>query len=181
MIYTDVMIDLETLGNKSNSALLSIGAVEFNIEKGKTGREFYKIIDLQSCLDVGLKINASTFYWWLQQNQGARDAVCIKDKLKLETVLHMFKGWFEDCIEDVQIWGNGARFDIGLLEDAYVACGYQEMPWKFRGERDVRTLVSFAPEIKENYPFAGTLHNPIDDCKHQIGYCVETWNKLNKK
>lgn len=180
MNYPDVMIDLETLGNKSKSALLSIGAVEFNIETGETGREFYYVIDLQSCLDLGLIINASTFYWWLQQNQSARDAVSKDKKLPLSDVLQLFDTWMQDCIRGVKIWGNGARFDIGLLEDAYVACGHDEMPWDFRSERDVRTLVAFAPEIKANLPFEGTLHNPIDDSKHQIKYCSETWNKLNK-
>jgi len=179
--FTDVMLDLETLGNKSNAALLSIGAVEFNMKTGKTGREFYKVIDLQSCLDVGLTINGSTFYWWLQQNQLARDAVSKDKKLQLQVVLHMFSAWMKDCIQGIEIWGNGARFDIGILEDAYVACGLQEMPWDFRSERDVRTLVSFAPNIKTKFPFEGTQHNPIDDCKYQIKYCNATWKKLNTK
>ena len=181
MEYTDVMLDLETLGNKSNAALLSIGAVEFNMKTGKIGREFYKVIDLQTCLDAGLQTNGSTFYWWLQQNQMARDAVSKDKKIALETVLHMFSGWMQDCIQGVEIWGNGARFDIGLLEDAYVACGHQEMPWDFRSERDVRTLVSFAPNIKTNHPFTGITHNPIDDCKNQIAYCSKIWKKLNTK
>lgn len=181
MEFTDVMLDLETLGNKSNSALLSIGAVEFNIETGETGREFYKVIDLQTCLDVGLIINASTFYWWMQQNQTARDAICNDKKFALGTVLHMFSAWMKDCIQGIEIWGNGARFDIGIMEDAYVACGYQKMPWDFRSERDVRTLVSFAPDIKANHPFTGTVHHPIDDCKHQIRYCHSIKKKLNTK
>jgi len=180
MEYTDVMLDLETMGNKSNSALVSIGAVEFNLITGKMGREFYKVIDVQSCLDVGLKVNASTIYWWLQQSQAARDAICEDKKLPLATVLHMFDRWMQDCIQDVNIWGNGARFDIGLLEDAYTACNLGN-PWNFRSERDVRTLVSFAPQIKANHPFTGIEHNPIDDCKHQISYCNAIWKKLNTK
>ncbi len=179
MEYTDVMLDLETLGNKSNTAILSIGAVEFNIETGETGREFYTTVDLQSCLDVGLKINGSTFYWWMQQNEAARKAVC-QPGLDIELALQHFTTWMEGCVDKVRIWGNGARFDIGLIEDAYVACGYQDMPWHFRSERDVRTLAAFAPEIKGNYPNSGIEHHPISDCKHQIGYCHETWIKLNK-
>ena len=181
MEYTDVMLDLETMGRKSNSALVSIGAVEFNLMDGsKTGREFFKVIDLQSCLDLGLTIDASTVYFWLQQTQQARDAITKDKLLPLATVLHMFKQWLEDCIVDVNIWGNGARFDIGLLEDAHVACGLKN-PWNFRSERDVRTLVGFAPNIKANLPFQGIEHNPIDDCKHQIQYCTATWKKLNTK
>jgi DNA polymerase III epsilon subunit-like protein len=180
MEYTDVMLDLETMGKKSNSALVSIGAVEFNLITGETGREFYEVIDLQSCLDVGLKVNASTIYWWLQQSQAARDAICKDKKLHITTVLQRFSTWMQDCVAEVGIWGNGARFDIGLLEDAHVACGLKN-PWYFRSEKDVRTLVSFAPQVKANLPFTGIEHNPIDDCKHQISYCTATWKKLNTK
>lgn len=180
MDYTDVMLDLETLGNKSNAAILSIGAVEFNMETGDIGSEIYMVVDLQSCLDLGLIINGSTFYWWMQQSDVARKAICAENKLLLSEAVLLFSNWMKDRIAKVQIWGNGARFDIGLMEDAYIACGYQEMPWYFRSERDVRTLVGFAPDIKANLPFEGMEHNPVDDCKHQIKYCHETWKNLKK-
>lgn len=179
MTYTDVMLDLETMGNKSNSSIVSIGAVEFNIETGETGREFYKVIDLHSCLDCGLKVNASTIYWWLQQSEAARKRICEKGE-HISTVLGNFNLWMNDCVVDVRIWGNGARFDIGILEDAYLAC-YLETPWNFRKEMDVRTLVAVAPEIKANMPFEGVEHDPIDDCKYQIKYCSEIWNTKIRK
>ncbi len=179
MKYTDVMLDLETMGKTSNAALVSIGAVEFNIETGETGREFYRVIDLQSCLDIGLKVQASTIYWWLQQSEAARKRIYAKGE-NIRDVLVAFHDWMLEGTEKVKIWGNSARFDIGLLEDAYVACG-MDNPWYFRSEMDVRTLVAFAPYIKANYPMIGVEHDPIDDCKHQIGYCVEIWNLINKK
>ena len=173
------MLDLETLGNKSNSAILSIGAVEFDLETGELGREFYQRIDLQSCLDRGLIINGSTFYWWLTQNENARREVA-KGGENLLLVLQNFTN-FTSQLGNFQIWGNGVRFDVGILEDAYVACSVQEMPWNFRNERDVRTLVSFAPNIKEHYPFEGVEHNPIDDCKYQIAYCHAIWKNIRYK
>jgi len=176
MIYTDVMLDLETMGNKSNSAIVSIGAVEFILETGEIGREFYRVIDLQSCLDCNLKVQSSTIYWWLQQNEKARKKICEKGEV-IQKVLDDFSIWMNNSM---RIWGNGARFDIGILEDAYIACSLP-IPWNFRKEMDVRTLVSFKPEIKTNYPMIGVEHDPIDDCKHQIGYCVEIWKKLNNK
>jgi len=178
MIYTDVMLDLETMGNKSNTAIVSIGAVEFNLLTGETGREFYKVVDLQSCLDVGLKVQGSTIYWWLQQSEAARKRIYDKGE-NLPSVLGAFDFWMQDCVNKVKIWGNGARFDIGILEDAYAAC-HLENPWYFRSEMDVRTLVALKPEIKANYPMIGVEHDPIDDCKHQIGYCFETWRALNR-
>jgi len=173
-----LMLDLETMGNGSNSSIVSIGAVEFDIETGETGREFYQKIGLQSCLDVKLIVNASTIYWWMQQSEKARMEL-VKGGENIYLVLQAFRVFTLE-LGDFQIWGNGARFDIGILEDAYKACAYIETPWNFRNERDVRTLVSFAPKIKEHYPFTGVEHHPIDDCKHQIGYCSAIWNKLNK-
>ena len=174
MNYTDVMLDLETMGNRSNTAIVSIGAVEFNIITGETGREFYEVVDLQSCLDIGLKVQASTIYWWMQQSEDARKRICEKGK-HISAVLGEFNAWMQDCVDKARIWGNGARFDIGILEDAYVATQL-EVPWYFRSERDVRTLVSFAPHVKENMPFEGVYHDPVDDCKHQIKYCSQIWN-----
>jgi len=171
-----LMLDLETMGKNSNSAIVSIGAVEFDINTGETGREFYEIVDLQSCLDKGLMVNASTIYWWLLQSDAARKQICQPND-SLENVLNKLNSYFE-LLGDFELWGNSARFDIGILEDAYTACGYHEMPWNFRKERDVRTLVAFAPSVKDNYPFTGVMHNPIDDCKNQIAYCSAIWMKL---
>jgi len=175
----DLMVDLETLGNKSYSALLSIGAVEFDINTGETGKEFYKIIDLQSSLDAGLKVNGDTFYWWLQQSQDARDEICKKGE-NLSKVLGDFTLYFNSLNNpEIQIWGNGSNFDIGLLEDAFEVCQLK-IPWNFRHVRDVRTLVSFNPKIKKNYQFNGIEHHPSDDCKHQIGYSSEIWKSKIK-
>lgn len=181
-VFEHVMLDLETMGNKSNAALISLGAVEFDINTGETGREFYNRIDLQSCLDRGLVINASTLYWWLTQNRQAQEEVA-KGGDDLAAVLEGFGFWLRGTIKGVKLWGNGARFDVGLLEDAYVACGYEEMPWEFRDERDLRTLVSFAPEIKmktvQEWKLLQTIeHHPIDDCKMQIAYASKIWSKL---
>jgi hypothetical protein len=175
-----LMLDLETMGKRAGCAIVSIGAVEFNLETGETGRLFYKRVDLQSCLDVGLFIDASTLYWWLQQSNIARLELC-KPAEYIQNVLEKFNS-FLVSLGDVNLWGNGARFDIAILEAAYFAIGKGEIiPWNFRNERDVRTLVSFAPEIKENYPFTGIIHDPIDDCKHQIDYCSAIWKYMNNK
>lgn len=181
-VFKHVMLDLETMGNKSNAALISLGAVEFDINTGETGREFYKRIDLQSSLDVGLKINASTLYWWLTQNELARQEVAQGGE-NIIKVLNEFKRWlFKNNGEVGKLWGNGVRFDVGLLEDAYVACGYTEMPWGFRDELDLRTLVYFAPEIKlqvqNEWKNKMIEHHPIDDCKMQIVYAHKIWKKI---
>jgi hypothetical protein len=173
-----LMLDLETMGNRCGCAIVSIGAVEFDIETGETGREFYERIDLQSCLDRGLFVNASTVYWWIQQNEEARKEIC-KEGIDISTAIAklgtlMFEiGNFGE--KNFQLWGNGASFDISILESAIYACGYPQIPWDFRKERDVRTILSINPARKDKIPFTETRHNPINDCKHQIAYICSIW------
>ncbi|MFW6246550.1 MAG: 3'-5' exonuclease [bacterium] len=169
--FKHVMLDLETMGNRSNSVIVSIAAVPFNLETGEiSDHRFYERVDFQSCLDVGLKVQASTVLWWMQQNEEARKEIC-KPAENIRSVLMKLDAFFNNYITDFEIWGNGARFDMGLLQDAYHACGYDKLPWKFRNERDVRTLVSLAPHIKEQTKNVGVAHNAEDDCIFQINYC----------
>ena len=171
-----VMIDIETMGTKSFSSIISIGAVEFDIESGKTGRVFYCNVDLQSCIDAGLVMDADTVIWWMKQSELARSKLIDGGALKLKEALSRFSEFIKS---DNKVWGNSARFDLGLLENAYSKLG-MDVPWKFWNERDVRTLVSFHPDVNKNLAFEGIQHDALDDCKHQIKYCSEIWNRLNK-
>ena len=171
-----IMLDIETMGNKSYSAIVSIGAVKFNIETGETGETFYKNIELQSSLNAGLEINADTLMWWLQQNEEARKKLT-ENTIPLKEVLEDFTKFSST---DYQIWGNSARFDLGLLQNAYNKLNIP-ICWDFRKERCVRTLVSFAPEVKENTEFKGIAHDALSDCYNQIKYCSEIYKKLKIK
>jgi hypothetical protein len=172
-----VMVDLETMGRDTDAVICSIGAVEFDINTGETGLEFYEKVNIQTCLDKGMSVNGETIYWWLQQSEKARMALLGENK-NISQVLYEFKLFLENLgANTVQIWGNGISFDIIILTEAFRKCNLKE-PWNFRCERDVRTLVSFAPEVKDHYPKMGTEHHPIDDCKFQIGYCTAIWQNL---
>lgn len=176
-----IMLDLETMGTRAGCAIVSIGAVEFDLKTGKTGKEFYERINLQSCLDAGLFVQGSTIYWWLEQGSQARTELC-EPSDSIHNVLIKFALFLGGIGNDFQIWGNGACFEFGILGAAYHAIGKGEtLPWNYRNERDVRTLVSLAPDIKEKYLFVGIEHYPIDDCKHQIRYCHAIWKHVMKK
>ena len=127
-----IMIDLETMGNKSYSAIVSIGAVKFDIKTGETGETFYRNINLQSSLDAGLQIDVDTVLWWMNQNEEARKKLT-ESTVVLQQALEDFSKFSS---KEYEIWGNSARFDIGLLQNAY---NKLNMPicWDFRKERCV--------------------------------------------
>jgi hypothetical protein len=171
--FSHVMVDIETLGNRSNSVILSLGAVEFDISTGRTGREFYKNISLESCMELGLTFDASTIKWWFEQSDEARKALFV-DPYSINSVLVNFANWINP---KSFVWGNSARFDLGLLQDAYNKMAVK-IPWEYWNERDVRTLLSFYPNAKKEITFDGTVHNALHDCHYQIKYCSLIYNKL---
>lgn len=131
-------------------------------------------MDLQSCMNIGLIVNASTVMWWLKQNEQARQDLTEGTSLSINEALLKFSDF---CNKEYQIWSNSARFDCGILQNAYNKLNIP-IPWDFRKERCVRTLVSFKPEIKKNYPAQSTAHNALSDCYYQVGYCSEIWRSL---
>lgn len=167
------MLDLETLGNMSHSAIVSVGAVRFDLKTGEIGDKFYMNVDLQSCLDAGLIINADTLMWWLNQSEAARKKITEKG-FPLNKVLLSLSAFIT---KDDEVWGNSARFDLGILQDAFNVKS-MPIPWDFRKERCVRTLVSFAPEVKDAEPNTGVAHDALADCIFQINYCSKIFNKL---
>jgi hypothetical protein len=172
-----IMVDIETMDNRSNAAIVSIGAIEFDLNTGQTGKSFYTNVDLQSCLDAGLRVKGSTVIWWLQQNEQARLKLT-ENPVKLTDALLNFKAFIDECGKDVQLWGNSARFDLGILADAFSKALTLDRVWNFRNERCVRTLVAFAPEVKETQEKIGVEHDALDDCRFQIAYCSKIWNSL---
>lgn len=176
-----LMLDLETMGTKTLTApVMSIGAVEFDILTGRTGSEFYIVVDLQSVFDLGIMPQADTIMWWMQQDDDARKKITEAKGVNISHAILEFTLFIQELKpKNLQVWGNSNRFDLGALEIIYNKLK-KEIPWKYSLERDVRTLVSFAPEIKKIIPFNGIKHSPIDDCKHQINYCTEIYNKLVK-
>lgn len=173
--FKHLMLDIETMGNESYSAITAVAAVEFNIETGELGESFHEKIDLKSSVDIGLNINPSTVLWWLKQDKPSQNYITEEVGEPIDKVLSRFKDF---CNKDYQIWGNSARFDCGILQNAYNKLNIP-IPWDFRKERCLRTLVSFKPEIKNECTFKGIRHNPLDDCKFQINYCHQIWKTLN--
>lgn len=178
----DVMIDIETMGTKAFSSIVSIGAVFFDMNTGETGETFYTDISLDSCFNSGLVADAGTIQWWINQDVKAKK-VFNGFKEPLPVALEKFITWLHTHSDKKHLkpWGNGATFDIQLLENAMQACSIKDYPWEFWNVRDVRTLVALGEGIsdaKNTIPRAGVYHNALDDSLHQVKYCHEIWKTL---
>ena len=176
---THVMLDLETVGTRPGSTILSIGAVEF----GPTGigpAEFHVIINRRSCKNAGLVEDDDTVAWWDRQTPDARrtlDAATAGKPLEtmpLAMALASFDTWLNRGLGgDVAVYGNGASFDNALLAEAYIRTGHAPA-WHYRRDRCYRTLAALSPQITANR--VGTYHNALDDAKTQAEHLVRILN-----
>lgn len=182
------MLDIETLGTDPGAVILSIAAVEFDLETGKTGKEFYSKIQLEDSIKHGFEINPATLKWWLEQDpEVLKENITIpkgtEDLCTVKAVMSELIAHFEYVYAPkVHVWGNSNRFDMGILIP-YLRIITDKPIWKYSNERDVRTLVSFNPDIKGEVLAQAKkdnldLHNPIIDCKLQIEYCSKIYNSL---
>lgn len=162
------MIDLETLGTKSFSPITAIGAVAFRMDDSEMVDFFYQSITIDSNFEVGLRPDPDTLKWWLTDpkvTQQARDQTFNNPQAcPLPQALDLFTNWLNS--RPLQLWGNSARFDLGLLENAYKACG-KNAPWAFKLERCYRTIKSLPDAQAITIPTVGTHHNALDDAVAQ--------------
>lgn len=177
---TDVMIDIETLGTKSYAAIISIAALEFDISTGTAGHYVQMNVDAQSSVDAGLRIEAETVFWWLKQDTKAITALLTEKPVSLHRALVELKEFIEDrqTIAGLRFWGNSARFDLGLLDNAYERAGIKT-PWSPFQEMDLRTLDRLMPWCRKSQKFEGVKHNSLDDCLNQVAWASKIWQHIN--
>lgn len=174
-----VMLDLETLGTLPGSVILSLGAVTFGPQG--LGKEFYAVINRDTCRNAGLVEDPDTLAWWAAQSEEARAVLSLASNLKtslsLARVLNDF-GNFLRALGDqktVMLWGNGVRMDNVLLAAAYRKVGDYD-PWHYSNDRCYRTLKALEPGCK--LVRTGTFHNALDDAKTQAEHAIRLVNRM---
>ena len=178
------MVDLETYSSKSNAAIASIGAVEFDPNTGELGKQFYRVINTKSLAYYKFDVSLDTFKWWMGQSDAARKELCEPESM---TPIH--KALYEFCIywgtvsQKNYFWSH-ATFDSVVLRNTYETVKIQP-PWHYRDCMDIRTIVALVPKsLKKEYcetPRGDlTHHNALDDAIYQAKYVSVMWQYLHR-
>jgi hypothetical protein len=168
------MIDLETLGIQAGCPVISIGAVFFDVDSKQLGPSFYGVLDLTKQIKDGRKVDGDTIKWWMQQDGAAKKL--FSDTAKEPVfVLNTFLRWVQTATTTktsmVNVWGNGATFDITILEEFMKFYNVGTF-WKYSNVMDLRTFRRFVAKGKkiEN---AGVKHNALDDAIAQAQFVID--------
>jgi DNA polymerase III epsilon subunit-like protein len=160
-VLNNVMIDLETMGIRADSVVLSIGAVYFG--GGKLGDTFYAVLDTTDQQERGRRIEQEVLQWWAKQSENAK-AVIHATQTPTDQVLDDFAEFLGNS--NLQVWGNGASFDNIILYSLYQDFD-RKPPWNFTNDRCYRTLKNIAISPTGLPARKGTHHNALDDAIHQ--------------
>lgn len=186
----DVMVDIETLGNKTNSTIFQIGAIAFDIRTGKHIDKFNRIADIEEN-EQQLQVSASTLKWWLKTNKELFEELLNSGGGSSEDIVLEFHTWLVGVqnhygVDNVYLWGNGILFDNKMLQFHMENLGVH-YPIHFRNDRDVRTLLELTSfktglserDIKDAVKDEGLVaHNAYDDVVKQINLAHKCYKVL---
>ncbi len=152
-----VMIDIETLGTRPGSVVLSIGAVKFDpcfsertCNPRDKDRVFYANLDVTNQKNLGMTTDPKTIQWWSEQLPTAQTWLEKPAPVPVEVALTALVTWSKGT---KFVWANGATFDLVLLEALFAKFLFG-FPWHYRNYRCMRTLFEIARRFGDmpNWP-----------------------------
>lgn len=169
-----LMLDLETLGTDPRSVILSIGAVFFT--ETEIGKKFYVELDADEQTEYfKRKVSMNTVAWWIDQDDDAKQLFSNPDKKMFGIALSELHDFIGEEAATVEVWSNGASFDIPMLNTAFHDVGLPT-PWRFYNERCYRTMKNLVPGVPK--PDVGTKHNALDDALAQALHLQAIWQEM---
>lgn len=170
--HIDVILDLETLSNKPNAAILQIGAVAINADLN-----YISHIDLRigftetrnNALSYDLDIDELTCKWW--NSQPNRDQVFVGNDMSYREALIDFNIWLNQLVDDkqkIRVWGRGTDFDCIILRESMIK--YNITPnWMYYNNRCLRTLndVAGIDTLTLERLASEEAHTAIGDARYQ--------------
>lgn len=167
-------LDLETLGTRPGSVVLSIGAVVFRPATGEICRAFHANLLPEPQIDAGMTADAATAQWWAAPARRQAWEMLLLGRQPPLRALGALAGLFEDW-HCTAVWGHGAGFDVTLTEAAMGAFGIVP-PWHFTVARDTRTL--FAAAGVQVDRSGGLHHHALADATAQAEAVVRAYRAL---
>jgi hypothetical protein len=186
----DIMVDIETLGTKSDSTIIQISSVAFNIITGDYIAKFNKIADISKNKDYEMNVTGDTLKWWLNTDKELLTKLLNSGIGSSTELLESFNQYLIglSSLGELHLWGNGILFDNKMIQHQLDGIGLN-YPIKYKNDRDLRTLVDLTcaklglteKQLRERYyDPALAPHDAFNDVINQINLAVNCYKELTK-
>jgi hypothetical protein len=175
------VFDVETLGKRSSSVILSMAAVYFNPDEKPDHiqlrqNSFFTKFDVQDQIQrLNREVGKSTIDWWAKQceNVKLKSFKPSSNDVPFETGHELMREWAKSKNDTkCWVWARG-NLDQLVLDDIEEQLEIEPI-WEYNRWRDVRTAVDFLYGTTTGYTEVHhpvfdsklhiTKHNPVDDC-----------------
>ena len=140
---THAMVDIETLGTKPNSVVLTVGGCKFNPFTMDEPFDFFLMkLDVDQQIEQGRFVDDKTLEWWGKQAPEIQEeAFGLDNRVEVVEFCKAFNKWLVGV--DIK-WAQGPRFDYGILESLYDSFDHH-INWAYWQEADSRTIFNLMP------------------------------------
>lgn len=193
------LFDIETLGKKSDSVILSMACLYFVPEKHPSFNElkenvfFVKFDAKDQSQRLKRTVQRDTIDWWNKQCTFVKKRSFIPNieiDVNLEYGLMLLKKWTSGYSNSKKewVWARGS-LDQMVLQDAEDSLGIESC-FPYNNWRDVRTAIDFLYNSRNGYcevmaeGFDSyndiTKHDPVDDCLYDAMMLMYGVNREEK-
>ena len=169
MLFNELMIDIETTGQKPGCKVLSLGAFGFNKDGNQV--EFYRRFSVAAQQQEWLNDEPSTMEFWKRQSNEAY-AQAFGGTTKPDEGLAQFKQFLYGNFtfgkdSAFRVWCCGLDFDFPILSHFMGVYGFK-FPWLFWHQYDYRTIKNLFPLIVKEAEGNTFKHNALEDATAQM-------------
>ena len=175
----DVMLDIETLGTRVDSVIMSVAAVKFNPKTGWIGDKQQWLLDVDQQLKVlNRSFDEKTIEWWSKQDSSVMESLFSENQDGSRVSIQTFASDFKKFMNGSDsIWAHGVAFDIAMIEHLLVSVGHAA-PWSYGKVKDTRTLYEIFGDHRSKDRTGA--HDALNDCVYQIHALVSLYEKFTK-
>lgn len=182
-----LMIDIETLGTSGNLVpIIQVGLLWFDLA-GKTSHDCFSV-QLEPQMTVAPP-QKHTIEWWEKTNPSLLEAILADPKaIAPSEVQNRIRSFFSLLSNETLVWAKSPSFDLVKLRGLFTAINFNDwVPWSFRNERCVRTIVGAAgteeTPITPHSPVCGIggdfkAHDALYDCYIQANAVLHAMKKI---
>lgn len=169
MIYSDVMVDIETTGTRPDrSAMIELAAVKFNLKDRQVSPNVF---------NRALKIPKNRYWdedtraWWYKQKDVLDKIIARGEDPAI--VMRDFVDWVNPSGGPLRFWAKPTTFDFMFVTSYLNDYNQPTSIFDFREATDLRSFLRgiYYPnpiDISDEPQFQGVAHNGLVDSLNQI-------------
>ena len=191
-MLTHLLFDIETLGTREDTVILSIACVPFVFEEHECfdiylTKGFFVKLDVKDQIRKHRRtMSEATLEWWKKQSHNAREwnlKPAAGDRTLIDglTALSKFIGNTDYNFQESYVFSRGTYFDFPKLEHAYEVSAGLKVPFNTYKIRDVRTFIDIMAGVNDGsytVRFCNVSKFVKHDCLHDAAMDATRLNEL---